>query len=313
MKKILFVSILYLFILSSCSNRDVIIENLLKGEDRTCAEILEYGLVDNSSFSIRFSEKVIIKEVSYNGRKKKVQIIGDSVTLTLPFTLDMGEKYTLALTYSKNGGNTTRSFFTLYGKNPDKAGLIINEVSTDGSRTNPDRIELLVTKRGNTGGMMITDDEKTTGVVLPDMYVNKNDIIVIYWDTKSGKNTVIRDYEKNLYTYYIDGGMKSTLISTTGALLLYDEVGGKVIDALLYSDFTEASMKKEDFLSLLAFLEEEGEWDGDPVSSIHVTSSRVLARLPGGIDTDSADDWFTTAARCSSFGEPNTYSPYSEE
>ena len=313
MKAIFLLILTVCFTVSSCTNKDLAIENLLKREDRTCAEVLEYSLIDNSNFSIIFSEKVVIKEVSYNGKRTKEQIVGENLIIPLPVTLEMGEKYTLSLTFTKNGGNTTRAFFTLYGKNKDKAGILINEVSIDGNTTNPDRIELLVTKKGNTGGMMITDDITKTGVVLPSISVNKDDIIVIYWDSTSGKDTLIRDYKKNLITYYVDGGMKSTLISTTGAVVLYDEVGGSIIDALIYSNSTEVDEKKESFLSLLSLLQENENWKGESVSSSHVTSSRVLARLPGAIDSNSKDDWFTTAARCSTFSYPNTYSPYSEE
>lgn len=313
MKAIFLLILTVCFTVSSCTNKDLAIENLLKREDRTCAEVLEYSLIDNSNFSIIFSEKVVIKEVSYNGKRTKEQIVGENLIIPLPVILEMGEKYTLSLTFTKNGGNTTRAFFTLYGKNKDKAGILINEVSIDGNTTNPDRIELLVTKKGNTGGMMITDDITKTGVVLPSISVNKDDIIVIYWDSTSGKDPLIRDYKKNLITYYVDGGMKSTLISTTGAVVLYDEVGGSIIDALIYSNSTEVDEKKESFLSLLSLLQENGNWKGESVSSSHVTSSRVLARLPGAIDSNSKDDWFTTAARCSTFSYPNTYSPYSEE
>ena len=41
-----------------------------------------------------------------------------------------------------------------------------------------------------------------------------------------------------------------------------------------------------------------------------VTSSRVLARLPGGWDTNTRDDFFITEPRKSTFGYPNEYYPY---
>ena len=56
----------------------------------------------------------------------------------------------------------------------------------------------------------------------------------------------------------------------------------------------------------------EGEWTSEPISSLDVTSSRVIARYPGGIDSNSADDFFITAARKSTFGEPNQFIPYAE-
>ena len=50
--------------------------------------------------------------------------------------------------------------------------------------------------------------------------------------------------------------------------------------------------------------------EGEAFDSTLTTSSRVIARLPGGVDTDSSDDFFITAARRSTFGEENEYVPY---
>ncbi len=307
---------MFLFLLSvifvSCSNKHIELENVLLKEDIQGAKILEYGLVDNCHFSIRFSEKVEIKEIVYNGERKKKHLLGENITIDLPCTLDMGEKYTLALTFAKNGGNTTRAFFTLYGKNDRKAGLVISEVSVAGTKTNPDRIELYVTTGGNIAGIMITDEINTTGVVLPDLEVNEDDIIVVYWDSRSRQDPFKRNKDNPVWTYFVDGGMDHTLISTTGAVLMYDEVGGEIIDALLYSDFTEAALKKEKFIETQEYLEENGEWSGDPVSSESITSTRVFARYPTTEDTNSESDWITTATKGFSFGYPNTYNPYEE-
>lgn len=307
---------MFLFLLStifvSCSNKHIELENVLLKEDIQGAKILEYGLVDNCHFSIRFSEKVEIKEIVYNGEKKKKHLLGENITIDLPCTLGMGEKYTIALTFAKNGGNTTRAFFTLYGKNDRKAGLVISEVSVAGTKTNPDRIELYVTTGGNIAGIMITDEINTTGVVLPDLEVNEDDIIVVYWDSRSRQDPFKRNKDNPVWTYFVDGGMDHTLISTTGAVLMYDEVGGEIIDALLYSDFTEAALKKEKFIETQEYLEENGEWSGDPVSSESVTSTRVFARYPTTEDTNSESDWITTTTKGFSFGYPNTYNPYEE-
>ncbi len=306
---IFFITLLLLF---SCSNKELVIENLLLDKNKSGAVIVDYGLEDNETFVIKFSERVEIKEVVFNTAVEKKSLVGDSITISLPYTLDMGEKFTLALTYTKNGGNTTRAFFTLYGRNSNKAGLLLNKVSVDGNKANPDRIELLVTKSGNIGGMAVTDDITSSGVVLPSLTVKRGDLIVIYWDSRSGKENFLRDYEKELYTYYINGGMESTLISTTGGIVVYDEVGGTIIDAIVYSNFTEASTKKEAFIALVELLEEEGEWEGEAVSSQEITASRLLMRLPGGIDRNTADDWFTSTAGVK-FGYEHTYTPYSPE
>ncbi len=310
--KYLFSIMIILFLLASvsCSLKNTGIENVLSSVDRRPAQILSYGLGDNSSFLIRFSERVLIGEIVHDGTRKKTNIAGDSFTIPLERELAMGEKYTLALTYEKNGGNTGRAYFTLYGRNDRKASLLINEVSMKGDKANPDRIELLVTKKGNTAGFILTDEVGTAAVVLPSIEVSRGDIIVVYWETKSGKTTQARS--ETLYTYYVDGGADHTLIGTTGAVLLYDENGGNIVDALLYSDFTSASTSKEKYNTAEALLSELGEWDGPAVDSTDVRTTRVLARMPGGVDTNSADDWFVTAVKKATWGAENIYAPYCE-
>ncbi len=306
MKHIAALLILLTFMLS-CSNRKITVENLLLKEDMRGAEIISYGLDSNSEFSIAFSEKVEITEISFNGRKERRSLLGSSFTISLPEEISMGEKAELALTYSKNGGNTNRALFTLYGKNGRKAGLLINELSIKGTGTNPDRIELLVTESGNTAGMTVTDDPEETGAVLPAIEVSRGDIIVIWWDSRSGKTAEER--EDGGWTYHVDAQMKDTLISTTGGILLYDEAGGNIEDAVIYSD-SSSSAVREKYSSMCTLLSEEGAWEGDAVASDEVTPSRVLARLPGGIDSNTASDWFITAARKSTFGDKNIYAPY---
>ncbi len=310
--KHLFSLIIILLLLTSfsCSDKNAAVENVLSSVDRRPAQILSYSLGDNSSFLIRFSERVLISEVVYDGTKRKTGFVGESFTIALDRELSMGEKYTLALTFEKNGGNTGRAHFTLYGRNDRKASLLINEVSMKGDKTNPDRIELLVTKKGNIAGFILTDELDTAAVVLPSIEVSRGDIIVVYWETKSGKTTQTRS--ETLYTYYVDGGADHTLIGTTGAVLLYDENGGEIVDALLYSDFTSASTTKDKYNAASALLAETGEWDGPAVDSTLVRTTRVLARMPGGVDTNSADDWFVTAVKKATWGEENVYAPYVE-
>ncbi len=310
--KHLFSLIIILFLLTSfsCSEKSAAVENVLSCVDRRPAQILSYSLGNNSTFLIRFSERVLISEVVYDGTRRKTNLAGDNFSIPLDRELGMGEKYTLALTFEKNGGNTGRAYFTLYGRNDRKASLLINEVSMKGDKTNPDRIELLVTKKGNTAGFILTDEVGTAAVSLPSIEVGRGDIIVVYWETKSGKTTKART--ETLYTYYIDGEADHTLIGTTGAVLLYDEYGGDIVDALLYSDFTSASTSKEKYNTASALLAETGQWEGPAVDSTDVRTTRVLARMPGGVDTNSADDWFVTAVKKATWGEENVYAPYIE-
>ena len=86
------------------------------------------------------------------------------------------------------------------------------------------------------------------------------------------------------------------------------------MDAIIYSNDIENEENPYGSDKLLRYAEkliETNAWFGEPIDSSLVTSSRVLSRIPGGIDSNSAEDWFTTKARMSTFGEENTLDVYS--
>ncbi len=310
MKYVLFIILFFLIFTPSCNDPNTKIEDILLKKDTEDAKIISSEIKDNSTFNIVLSEVVEILEFSINGVRSKERQLGKEFSFPLGRTIEMGEKVTIALTYKKNGGNTTRAYFTLYGKNTRKAKLLINEVSIKGTKTLPDRVELLVTKSGNIAGFELTDDLDSTPLTLPFLEVDRGDIIVIYWNSKANKEDYIRENGK--HTYYLSGNMANTLISTTGALILFDEHDGTIEDAILYSDFSSSDYGKEKYEKCESLLIEKNEWYGEPISSEYVTASRVLTRLKGGIDTNTSEDFFTSQARKSSFGEENEYYPYDE-
>lgn len=310
MKYILFIILFFLIFTPSCNDPNTKIEDILLKKDTEDAKIISSEIRNNNTFSIVLSEVVEIVELSINGVISKDRVLGKEFSFPLGRTIKMGEKVTIALTYKKNGGNTTRAYFTLYGKNTRKANMLINEVSIKGTKALPDRVELLVTKSGNIAGFELTDDLDSTPLTLPFLEVERGDIIVIYWNSKANKEDYIRENGK--HTYYLSGNMANTLISTTGALILFDEHDGTIEDAILYSDFSSSDYGKEKYEKCESLLIEKNEWYGEPISSEYVTASRVLTRLKGGIDTNTSEDFFTSQARKSSFGEENEYYPYEE-
>lgn len=310
MKYILFIILFFLIFTPSCNDPNTKIEDILLKKDTEDAKIISSEIRNNNTFSIVLSEVVEIVELSINGVISKDRVLGKEFSFPLGRTIKMGEKVTIALTYKKNGGNTTRAYFTLYGKNTRKANMLINEVSIKGTKALPDRVELLVTKSGNIAGFELTDDLDSTPLTLPFLEVERGDIIVIYWNSKANKEDYIRENGK--HTYFISGNMSNTLISTTGALILFDEHDGTIVDGILYSDFSSSDYGKEKYEKCESLLIEKNEWYGEPISSEYVTASRVLTRLKGGIDTNTSEDFFTSQARKSSFGEENEYYPHEE-
>ncbi len=302
-------------ILISCEDK-TIIDKLLDC-DKTLAKVIDYSFINNDTFTVKYSETVEIIDAEIDKRKIKDLGIGSLFSITLDQKIKRGEKKTLSITAKKQNGNTTRSSFLLIGRNNEIPKALINEVSIKGNNTNPDRIELLLLDDGNTASMVVTNgfsSLKGHDYILPDLDVKKGDIIVIYWDSIAKREDEERDNGK--MTYYLMAKSPKTLLSTDGIVVLKSEADGYVMDALVYSDnnLDEYSGYGSENLEIaVEKLIDDQAWEGSAVDSSLVTSSRVLARLPDGVDTNSKADWFTTKARMSTFGYENIYEPYEGE
>ena len=305
MKKITLLLLLFLLFIS-CTQSEGVIEDITQSLSKTPPSLLSWSLVDNQSFSISFSETVEIKEMTIKGMTILKEELGSSFSLSLPFTLNPGEKEGVMISIVDMNGNKERIYLTIRGKNYNIPLLLINEVSTKGTQSNPDRIELYVLTEGDIAGVTISDDKFSFS--FPSLKVNEGDIILIHWDRKTTKNSYERNRGK--MTYIFNANSPSTLSGPEGAIVLRKEEKGEIIDAFFYSEKGEEALKEGEKNKLYLEAISKENWEGEAFDSTQTTSSRVIARLPGGVDTDSSDDFFITAARRSTFGEENEYVPY---
>lgn len=312
MKKILSLLLIAL-LLTSCPAESYGYVNLFLERDRKAPRLLDYDLKENRICILTFDETVSITDARMDGcTVYRSGSMTRMAMLTLSREIQPGKAETLFFSAEDKAGNTSRFALKLVGINLTQAPLIITEVSMKGTSQAPDRIELTATGSGSTGGYAVLDGiigYENHAFHLPDIMMNKNDIIVIYWDKCDAlPPTLIRDMEK---TYYLFAESDETLIGTNGGVILYSHTNGKgkVEDAFLYntSDATnnngygnEASEESVRYLSSI------GEWSGETFRSDYVTSSRVAARYYPYQDTDSASDFYVTAPRMSTFGYPNT-------
>lgn len=277
----------------------------LKDKDRTVAKVLSYELVDNRYLHIKFDSKIELIEFIFNKERFDRFSAGDDITIQLPYELSFGEEAIVSITVKKESGNKTRASFSLQGHNELLPMMVINEVSTNGTSSSPDRVEIYILSSGNIAGAVLETEKESADVTLPSIDVSQGDIIVIYWN----KNKKETDKERATgFTYYIEGKADKTLSSKNGILMLRESKRGEIIDAIIYSD--SAGSLTESAKAAAAFIIDEGHWSGDAINSEYITSSRVMARRPGAIDTDTADDWFITMPRRSTFGEENIFAEY---
>ncbi len=306
---------IFLSLLLSCNGKLKLSDELLFA-DRELVRILSHTLNGNDEISVSLSDTAMLVEYTFKGIRMHSGAIGSSFSIPLPAPLEMGEVECFSLTLKKDTGAITRASFLLVGKNKNIPSLIINELSIKGTSTAPDRIELLALTSGNLKGVIVSDEldfKDKEHYSFPDMEVQAGDIIVLYWDREGEERRIVR--KNGSSTYFMNARMDSTLISTDGLLAIFADYDGHILDALIYSDDPENEENPfgtEVLKEKAEYLIKEGFWYGEPIDSSLVTSSRVLARFPDIMDSDSAEDWFTTEAKKSSFGEENTayiYSP----
>ncbi len=314
--KALYLVFITVFILSSCPGRGGRIYDSFQGRDRIPPKVISYDLVSSGEFRLVYDESVALIDMELNGEKFGNMIEGTIFMITFPEPLKRGESAVLSVTAEDLAGNTARASFALTGPNDDIPITLINEVSIKGTSASPDRIELLILEDGNTAGMTVKDGSREHydhEWILPELDVISGDIILIYWDADITGNAVEKRDEN--FTYSFSAGSDTTLSGTNGAIAVYTSPSGKILDGLIYTTGTSELCNgygNTKTVEAAFMLIKEGEWTSEPISSLDVTSSRVIARYPGGIDSNSADDFFITAARKSTFGEPNQFIPYEE-
>ncbi len=303
-------------ILASCPVRGIRTYDAFYGKDKSMPEVLKHEMRDNAYLRIIFSEDVTLTDIEFNGRKLDYSMYGTIFSIPFPKTLQRGESAIISITAEDNAGNTTKASLKLIGKNTDIPLALINELSIKGTADSPDRVEILFLENGSSAGMIVSDGlsgEENHSVILPDIAVKKGDTIVIYWDHEAESPDPVLSNGRT--GYIINGESRTTLSGTNGAVLLYDETDGDIMDGIIYTtgeselaDGYGNNRTRNAAMTLMKL----GLWEGDAVSSILVTSSRVIARLPGAQDTNTAADFFITAARKSTFGKTNEYFPYEE-
>ena len=305
MKKIPFLLLFLLFFIS-CAPGGGAIEDMTKDLIKTPPSILSCTLEGNNTLTISFSETVRVQELLIDDQVLLKEKFGSSFSLPLPFSLSPGEKAGVKITLLDINGNKERFYLTIKGKNNEIPSLIINEISVKGTQSNPDRIELYVLNKGDTAGVVVSEEKFS--FTLPSIKVKEGDIILIYWDKSTTKKNYERDRGK--MTYILNANASSTLPGPEGAIIIRKEEKGEIMDAFFYSEKGEEALKEGEKNKLFIEANDNGEWDGEAFDSSLVTSSRVIARLPGAIDTDTSEDFFITAPRRSTFGEENEYVPY---
>lgn len=263
---------------------------------------------------------------------------GKRLVVTVGSDLAVGREYTLEAAAEDLSRNSITFLCHLYGYNPDLPEMVINEFITEGSDTHPDLVELFVQRGGNTAGMCILEgsrDHWSERLLFPEILVQPGDYLLVHWkpqgipaevdETRDKTLSGGYDASPNAFDLWLAGG--GGLSGNNGAISLYGSPGGRLIDAVVYSNRTSASDSTYDGFGskevLLAATQivEEGGWKisgekvapEDAVNPEDSTATRSICRDSRSSDSDSRGDWRVTPTKGSTFGGVNSDLSYAPQ
>ena len=266
---------------------------------------------------------------------EELSVDGKTLTLYLGSEQLIGEPYTARVTVSDSSRNSLTFLYRFYGWNPRIPRILINEINPRGSGKTPDCIELYTVKGGNLGGLTLkvgTENRYSQKFIFPAIEVADGSYILIH-TKKEGLPEEINEIGE------IDesGGLLASdnardfwlpeakgLPGNNGAVTLFSQNGGDVIDAVLWSNrsddmeddklgwTSEGFIFAEDMATAEAWHSENSHipLPSDAVDVSVSTATRSLCRASSPEDTDSAADWHTVPTRGATFGTVNTDEEY---
>ena len=260
---------------------------------------------------------------------------GNTVLLAVD-TQTPGRRHVMEVMATDARGNFLLFMTEFYGHNPDPAAVVLNEFITQGSTTHPDLLELLAWGGGDMGGLVVyqgTPGSYTDRLVFPAFRVAAGDFLLVHFkpeglpeeldETADKAASGGLDASDNAFDFWVSGG--TGLSGNNGVLSLYRQVGGLVMDAVVYSNRTSDSDELYGGFGTRATYDRvleigaDGGWlaeDGaiapedpvlDPEDAVNPedsTSTRSINRRDGA-DTDTRGDWYIVPTRGSTFGAPN--------
>ena len=326
-----------LFIFLSCS--EIGIKEEENSADVIPPKITDLRITDSVSAEFDFSRNIqpLAKVFNISPDIGISDLLTSGSTLKVVFTDSQlpGSEYYIKGAVKDTSGNTLTFCAEFYGYNPFIPSMIINEVTTQGSSTHPDMVELFIKSDGNMAGAAFfegTDEDSDSEYIFPSMEVSAGDYIIIHAKpegtaeeiTETDDKTESGGIDASDSAFDIWPSSFSGLSGNNGVLSLYSGPGGSLLDAFLYSNRTSSSdesyrgfgslsvMKRMDYIAACGgwlfsgdLIAPEDCVDPDPS-----TATRSVCRNSVSDDTDSRSDWHTAPTSMSSFGAVNTDEVY---
>lgn len=296
--------------------------------------------VDAGEVRLRFDEPVVpLRESLFlDGEPLPEEFLAGTegvVSLKPTSLFNPGQEYHFQGIFADAAGNSTSVATRFYGPNPDLPPLLINEFNPEGSRTNPDMIELIALEAGNIGGATLYEGSPSdweSRLVLPAVEVEAGAYILLHWKPEGSPEEVnelrrpdesggINAHEE-AWDYWLQGGDGYT--NTNGSLVLCEHPGGAILDAVIFSTkrFDPEEENRGFYWASVLLRNEEivaaGEWKiqgeeivpEDAINPEDSSATRSINRTPGAADTNSPADWHIVPSGGATFGYENSIERY---
>ncbi len=304
-------------------------------QDITPPVLLDAKMTDENTIAIAFDESATIIEIAISPDVVIASMIDrqPNIEVQLEESIIAGEYYQMHAVAEDTYGNSIDFLVDLYGVNTNIPDLIINEFTTQGSKTRPDRIELFARLGGNLAGVSLyvgTPETWEARLIMPSISVEAGEYIVAHAKAPEGAKSELDN--KNELT--IAGAVEETLdliipegkglSGNNGVIVLTARPEGDWLDAAIYSNRSSESDDRYRGFGNKKMLERAEQavansaWKTDAsqiapedaIPSNWTTSTRSISRSSDSYDSDSREDWHTTPTSGSSFGAPNENSVY---
>ncbi|MFP4375320.1 MAG: hypothetical protein ACLFPO_13385, partial [Spirochaetaceae bacterium] len=223
-------------------------------QDFTPPSMVSIEAVGPTTIVARFTEDTTAESAYVSAELGEVDARADGreVTFETEQAGEVGRSYQLEAVVADAAGNTMSFVETIYGYNSDVPAVLINEVTTQGSAGHPDVVELRLLSAGNLGGLTLyagAPGEHDGRLVFPAVELPKEAYVVVHFKPEGLPEEVDEledpaasgglDASDTAWDFWVPDG--SGISGNNGAVSLYEQPGGRLIDAVVYSNRTSAS------------------------------------------------------------------------
>lgn len=317
MKQLLVPALAFLLVCTGCGCKqpEYSISNLFAQVDSTPPVFLTAEMVSQVTAKLIFDEPIDSDSVLLRCEGNTItttSVADKTLTMNLAKVLPLGSSIPLEGRVEDLRGNSLLFTIELWAKNSNPATVLINEFTTKGSETNPDRVELLVTSRGNLAGLTLyagLSSDWTDRFVLPDRFVERGTYIVVAFGKDEGSQASSASY------------LQAGLGANNGCLSVAQspEWESPLIDAVVWGNMSTTTFEGFGSASLFSQVKQlaaSGHWNGSKsaqsIDSNASTATRSFCRNQAQ-DTNSSADWYVCATKQATFGSQNSQQRYAPE